>query len=96
MEKEINMLFEYESKHAEFEDITMMLWYVLEDYYVGFGKADLYTKANNYDRLNCYLSNIHILLLDRCEKMKSIIDKAYDIKRSESNVNKGDCEKQKV
>ncbi len=84
MEKEekIDMLSEYESKNAYFEDITTMLWYLIEDYYT-MQKNDIYTKANNYDRLYCYLSNIHMLLLNNCKEMEEVIKKAYQTKNNQ-------------
>ena len=45
-----SILYEYESKQVELEKINQMLWYLYEDYYSS-NKIDLYTKANNYERL---------------------------------------------
>lgn len=73
---------EFECKEAELDEITTMLWYLYEDYYV-CQKDDLYTKANNYDRLGTYLANIHRLLIDRTEEMKNFIDKVYEARRNQ-------------
>lgn len=77
-----NCLQEYESKEAELGEITTMLWYILEDYWAG-QSPDLYTKANNYDRLYTYLFNVHSLLLDRLKEMQTYIDKQYELKKKE-------------
>ena len=53
-----------------------MLWLVYEDYY-GIKKNDIYTKANNYDRLERYLINIHSLLSLRKQEMTKFIDDVY-------------------
>lgn len=50
-----------------------------EDYYA-LQKDDLYTKANNYDRLGNFLINIHSLLSNQCEEMREFIDKVYEEK----------------
>ena len=81
-----NCLQEYKSKEAELGEITTMLWYILEDYWVG-QSPDLYTKANNYDRLYTYLFNVHSLLLDRVKEMKEYIDKKNEEKRKEVQNN---------
>lgn len=81
-----NCLQEYESKEAELGEITTMPWYILEDYWAG-QSPDLYTKANNYDRLYTYLFNVHSLLLDRVKEMKEYIDKTYEEKRKEVQNN---------
>ena len=73
---------EFECKECELEDITTMLWYIIEDYYVGVKKEDIYTKANNYDRLGVYLNNIHTLLFGKQEEMKKFIDKVYTERRN--------------
>lgn len=53
-----------------------MLWLVYEDYY-GIKENDIYTKANNYDRLERYLINIHSLLRSRQQEMARFIDDVY-------------------
>ena len=53
-----------------------MLWLVYEDYYATKEK-DLYVKANNYDRLERYLINIHSLLYSRQQEMEQFIDDVY-------------------
>lgn len=70
-----------ECKQCEIEDITTMLWYIYEDYYTGVKEEDIYTKANNYDRLGTYLINIHSLLYTKQEEMKSFIDSVYEQKK---------------
>ena len=57
-----------------------MLWLVYEDYY-GIKENDIYTKANNYDRLERYLINIHSLLSLRKEEMTKFIDDVYAERR---------------
>lgn len=37
----------------------------------------IYTKANNYDRLERYLINIHSLLYSRLQEMNKFIDDVY-------------------
>jgi len=71
-----DMLQEFQRKECELGEIKDMLWLVYEDYY-GIKEDDLYTKANNYDRLERYLINIHSLLDTRHEEMKNIIDEVY-------------------
>lgn len=67
---------EFQQKECELEEITDMLWLVYEDYY-GVKGNDLYTKANNYDRLERYLINIHSLLYSRKQEMTNFIDDVY-------------------
>lgn len=74
---ERDILSQYESAKINIEEITTMLWYVYEDYY-GIIENDIYTKANNYDRLGTYLINIHSLLLSQQKEMEEIIDKTYE------------------
>lgn len=69
-----------EYAQCQLEDITKMLFYVYEDYYVA-QKNDLYTKADNYNRLGNFLINIHSLLYNQCEEMKEFINKVYEEKR---------------
>lgn len=69
-----------EYAQCKLDDITKMLFYIYEDYYA-VQKDDLYTKANNYDRLGNFLINIHSLLFNQCEEMKEFIDKVYEEKR---------------
>lgn len=67
---------EFQQKECELEEITDMLWLVYEDYY-GVKENDLYTKANNYDRLERYLINIHSLLYSKKQEMTNFIDEVY-------------------
>lgn len=67
---------EFQQKECELEEITDMLWLVYEDYY-GVKENDLYTKANNYDRLERYLINIHSLLCSKKQEMTNFIDDVY-------------------
>lgn len=69
-----DILYEFERKECELREITEMLWLVYEDYYA-LRKDDLYTKANNYDRLETYLINIHSLLYARHKEMEDFINK---------------------
>lgn len=73
-------LCKLEYAQCQLEDITKMLFYIYEDYYT-VQKDDLYTKADNYDRLGNFLINIHSLLYNQCEEMKEFIDKVYEEKR---------------
>lgn len=73
-EKEKDSFWQFECKECEINDITTMLWYLIEDYYTGVKQEDLYTKANNYDRLGVYLSNLHTLLFTKHKEMKKFID----------------------
>ncbi len=59
-----------------------MLWLVYEDYY-GTKENDLYTKANNYDRLERYLINIYSLLHIRHKEMKNTINEVYAERREQ-------------
>lgn len=67
---------EFQQKECQLEEITDMLWLVYEDYY-GIKEKDLYTKANNYDRLERFLINIHSLLYWRKQEMSNFIDDVY-------------------
>ena len=67
---------EFQQKECELEKITDMLWLVYEDYY-GVKENDLHTKANNYDRLERYLINIHSLLCSKKQEMTNFIDDVY-------------------
>ena len=67
---------EFQQKECELEEITDMLWLVYEDSY-GVKENDLYTKANNYDRLERYLINIHSLLCSKKQEMTNFIDDVY-------------------
>ena len=40
-------------------------------------RNDLHTKANNYDRLERYLINIHSLLCSKKQEMTNFIDDVY-------------------
>lgn len=71
-----DILQEFQQKECELEEIKDMLWLVYKDYY-GIREDELYTKANNYDRLERYLINIHSLLNIRHKEMKNIIDEVY-------------------
>lgn len=75
LEKE--SFWQLECKECELGDIVTMLWFLIEDYYVGVNQEDIYTKANNYDRLGIYLNNIHSLLFAKQKEMKEFIDKVY-------------------
>ena len=74
--KEEKVFDEFQTKECEIEEIADMLWLVYEDYY-GIKKNDIYTKANNYDRLERYLINIHSLLSLRKQEMTKFIDDVY-------------------
>lgn len=74
--KEEKIFDEFARKECEIEEITDMLWLVYEDYY-GIKENDIYTKANNYDRLERYLINIHSLLRSRQQEMARFIDDVY-------------------
>ena len=78
-----------ESHEAELEQITTMFWYVLEDYYA-VKEHDLYTKANNYDRLYTYLFNIHTLLLNQDKELQDFVNNTYELDKSEKGANKDD------
>ena len=87
--KQDECFFEFERKEIEIEEITDMLWLVYEDY-CEMKNSDLYTKADNYDRLSRYLINIFNLLHLRQTEMKRFIDDVYDenkaIKLMEENI----------
>lgn len=78
--KEEKVFDEFQTKECEIEEIVDMLWLVYEDYY-GIKENDLYTKANNYDRLERYLINIHSLLSLRKQEMTKFIDDVYAERR---------------
>lgn len=80
--KEEKIFDEFQTKECEFEEITNVLWLVYEDYY-GIKENDLYTKANNYDRLERYLINIHSLLRLRQQEMTKLIDDVYAERNSQ-------------
>lgn len=86
-EKEKEILSDYEYKLAQIEEITTMLWYIMEDYSgIDIDKQnELYYKANYYDRMKIYLSNLHQLLYDRQEEMKKNIDDYYSKRRKAKN-----------
>lgn len=87
--KQDECFLEFERKEIEIEEITDMLWLVYEDY-CEMKNSDLYTKADNYDRLSRYLINIFSLLHLRQTEMKKFIDDVYDenkaIKLMEENI----------
>lgn len=66
-----------------------MFWYVIEDYYA-VKEHDLYTKANNYDRLYTYLFNIHTLLLNQDKELQDFVNNTYELDKSEKGANKDD------
>lgn len=78
-----------ESHEAELEQITTMFWYVIKDYYA-VKEHDLYTKANNYDRLYTYLFNIHTLLLNQDKELQDFVNNTYELDKSEKGANKDD------
>lgn len=78
--KEEKVFDEFQTKECEIEEIIDMLWLVYEDYY-GIKENDIYTKANNYDRLERYLINIHSLLSLRKQEMTNFIDDVYAERR---------------
>lgn len=75
--KEEKVFSEFQTKECEIEEIVDMLWLVYEDYY-GIKEKDLYTKANNYDRLERYLINIHTLLRSKQQEMAKFLDDVYE------------------
>lgn len=79
-------LWKLECATTEIEEITKMLWYTYEDYYA-VQENDIYTKADNYDRLGTYLINIHSLLLSQQKEMNEFIDKVYEEMRSAKQEN---------
>ena len=81
MGNELDIFREYENKECEFNDITHLLWLVYEDYY-SLQKNDLYTKADNYDRLGIYLINIHTLLYNATKEMRKNINKVYEFRKN--------------
>ena len=72
-----SILYEYESKQVELEKINQMLWYLYEDYYSS-NKIDLYTKANNYERLEPFLYSIQNQLNKMQDEMLDFINKAFE------------------
>ena len=72
-----DILYEYESKAVELEELTQMLWYIYEDYYT-IPEDDLYTKANNYDRLRVFLYNIHNQLNNLQDDVLDYINTAFE------------------
>lgn len=78
--KQEKVFDEFQTKECEIEEIVDMLWLVYEDYY-GIKENDIYTKANNYDRLERYLINIHSLLSLRKQEMTKFIDDVYAERR---------------
>lgn len=78
--KEERVFDEFQTKECEIEEIADMLWLVYEDYY-RIKENDIYTKANNYDRLERYLINIHSLLSLRKQEMTNFIDDVYAERR---------------
>lgn len=83
--KEEKVFDKFQEKECELEEITDMLWLVYEDYY-GIKTKDLYEKANNYDRLERYLINIHTLLYLRKKEMTRFIDDVYAERKGRSEV----------
>lgn len=83
---DIDILSEFECAEINIEEITTMLWYIYEDYYSVI-ENDIYTKANNYDRLGTYLINLHSLLLSQQKEMNEIIEKVYEeIKQEDGKI----------
>lgn len=74
-----------EQSEIELEEITTMLWYIMEDYYVP-KTQDLYTKANSFDRLQTFLYNIHTLLLNTQKDMQEFVENTY---KADKEENKG-------
>lgn len=72
-----DIIFEYENKQVQLEEITTMLWYIYEDYYAQ-GEIDLYTKANNYDRLRVFLYNLYSQLNNLQDEMLDYTNKAFE------------------
>ncbi len=83
--KEEKVFDKFQEKEYELEEITDMLWLVYEDYY-GIKTKDLYEKANNYDRLERYLINIHSLLRSRQQEMARFIDDVYAERKGRREV----------
>lgn len=79
--EQFDILSEYEYKEAELDEITKLLWFLIEDYYISNTNNDLNTKANNYDKLLIYLNNLHRLLYNLDTEMKNFIDKEYTQKK---------------
>lgn len=73
---------ELERHEIELEQIVEMLWYVMEDYYEP-RTQDLYTKANSFDRLYCFLYNIHTLLLNKQKDMQNYVENTYKLDKEE-------------
>ena len=83
-DKEKKVFDEFQKKECEFEEITDMLWLIYEDYY-GIKTKDLYEKANNFERLERYLINIHSLLYLRKLEMTKFIDEVYAERKGRRN-----------
>lgn len=83
-DKEKKVFDEFQRKECEFEEITDMLWLIYEDYY-GIKTKDLYEKANNFERLERYLINIHSLLYLRKQEMTKFIDEVYAERKGRGN-----------
>ena len=79
--EQFDILSEYEYKEAELDEITKLLWFLIEDYYISNTNNDLNTKANNYYKLLIYLNNLHRLLYNLYTEMKNFIDKEYTQKK---------------
>ena len=71
-----DILYEYEEKQVQLEELDKMLWYIYEDYYT-FENQDLYTKANYYDRLRSFLYNIQNQLHSIQQEMLDYTNKAF-------------------
>lgn len=76
---------EFENKQFEIEEITKMLWYIIDDYYINQINKEIYNKAINFDRLQTYLTNIYTLLDTTQKEMKQYIEKV--LLERENNVN---------
>ena len=72
-----DILYEYEEKQVQLEELDKMLWYIYEDYYT-FENQDLYTKANYYDRLRSFLYNIQNQLHSIQQEMLDYTNKAFE------------------
>lgn len=72
-----DILYEYEEKQVQLEELDKMLWYIYEDYYT-FENQDLYTKANYYDRLRSFLYNIQNQLHNIQQEMLDYINKGFE------------------
>ena len=72
-----DILYEYEEKQVQLEELDKMLWYIYEDYYT-FENQDLYTKANYYDRLKSFLYNIQNQLHNIQQEMLDYTNKGFE------------------